>query len=258
MLIKDNNLVESKNLVDKRFENPIKGIYIFKSDSGITLYSKRMVNVQEDLFSAYLTALKGFFSRLALGGLSSVSSKNYFCYLATSNNVLTALIVDSNRKSDKYFNLAFSISTKFYHKYKNVIENNVFHLQGVDQFNKILDELISKTHKQENHGQQDIIHLYTVSKEGKLEKISYTNKNQLYNEDLFILVNLVTKQIFIVENSTKDISNSKLFLANKFASSLNHKVFKSGFHIRNVTDAWGFDRIIEMIHILVKKESFIS
>ena len=98
----------------------IEGVYIFKSDSGITLYSKKNVDVQEDLFSAFLSALKGFFNSFALGGLSSFASENYIVYLASNNNVLTALVVSNDDKSDKYFNIAFEICVEFFKEYKSV------------------------------------------------------------------------------------------------------------------------------------------
>ena len=69
----------------------IEGVYIFKSDSGITLYSKKEVDVQEDLFSAFLSALKGFFNSFSLGGLSSFASENYIVYLPMINQTSTLI-----------------------------------------------------------------------------------------------------------------------------------------------------------------------
>jgi hypothetical protein len=60
----------------------IVAVLLFKSDSGSTLYSRKSKDVQEDLFSAFLTALKSFFSDFALGGLSTFASEEFIVYLA--------------------------------------------------------------------------------------------------------------------------------------------------------------------------------
>ena len=235
----------------------LKGIYIFKSDSGITLYSKKKVDVQEDLFSAFLSALKGFFSSFALGGLSSFASENFIFYIATSNNVLTALIVDSNAKSDKYFNLAYDISVKFYNTYKSLVDSKVgINIPDKEQFDILLDEMVSSFESSEPV-QLDLIHLYKVTNAGDLVSFSFSNEEQLYNEELFITVNLVTKKIFIVENSEQGVPSRKLFLANKSASKLNQDEHKSEFEVRNVSDPWDFERIIDMISKLIRKESIV-
>ena len=233
----------------------IKGVYIFKSDSGITLYSKKKVDVQEDLFSAFLSALKGFFSSFALGGLSSFSSESFIFYTATANNVLTALIVDNKFKSDKYFNLAYDISIKFYNTYKSFIDSkNALYIPDKDQFDPIVDSMIANFDSNEPV-QQKLFHLYKLTNIGDLVSFDFSDEEQLYNEELFIAVNLVNKRIFIVENAEKTVSSRKIFLANKAASHLNQTEFKSEYEVRNVSDPWDFERIVTMIGKLVRKES---
>ena len=257
MYLKESYSMNVKNFRKEIYDMPIKGIYIFKSDSGITLYSKRKFDVQEDLFSAFLTALKSFFGSLALGGLSSFSSENFIFYLATANNCLTALVVDINHKSDKYFSLAYEISTQFYNKYQQVIDSkNALFIPGKEKFDEILDNIIRHFEQESEQYQQDLFHLYKITNSGELEQFPFINDEQLYNEELFLAVNLVTKRIFIVENASKNVSTRKLFLANRSASNLNQNEFKSEFQIRNVADEWDFERIIEMICKLVKRESF--
>ena len=103
--------------------------------------------------------------------------------------------------------------------------------------------------------QLDLIHLYKVTNNGDLVSFVFSNEDQLYNEDLFVAVNLVTKKLFIVENTEQGVSSRKLFLANKAASKLNQTELKSEFEIRNVSDPWDFERIIDMISKLIRKES---
>ena len=234
---------------------PIKGVYIFKADSGITLYSNKKVDVQEDLFSAFLAALKGFFQSFELGGLSSFSSNNYIFYIATANNVLTSLVIDTRNKSDKFFNLAYQISVKFYEKYKIHIDSkSSIHIPGKSDFDLILGDII-ENFQSDDSIQQELINLYKINNSGDLQTFEFINEDQLSGEDLFLAVNLVTKKIFIVENTDKDVSSRKLFLANKSASQLNQSEYKSEFQISNVSDPWDFERIIEMITKLLRRES---
>ncbi len=234
---------------------PIKGVYIFKADSGITLFSKKKVDVQEDLFSAFLSALKGFFSSFELGGLSSFSSETYIFYIATVNNVLTALIVDSKFKSDKYFNLAYDISVQFYNDYSKFVDSkNAITVPGAENYSTKLDDLIAQF-EQNDSGPQELINLFRITSSGELESFEFINQDNLFREELFIAVNLVTKKIFIVENDQQNVSSRKIFFANKAASKLNQESYKSEFSIRNVSDSWDLERIIEMISRLIKKES---
>ena len=184
----------------------LKGIYIFKSDSGITLYSKKKVDVQEDLFSAFLSALKGFFSSFALGGLSSFASENFIFYIATAHNVLTALIVDNKAKSDKYFNLAYDISVKFYDTYKSLVDSKVgIKIPNKEQFDNVLDEMVTAFESSEPV-QLDLIHLYKVTNNGDLVTFVFSDEDQLFKEELFVAVNVVTKKNYIVENSELCVS----------------------------------------------------
>ena len=233
----------------------IEGVYIFKSDSGITLYSKKNVDVQEDLFSAFLSALKGFFNSFALGGLSSFASENYIVYLASNNNVLTALVVSNDDKSDKYFNIAFEICVEFFKEYKSVVESrNAVNVKNKERFDVILDNILSKS-EELSTTQQELIKLYKVSSNGDLELLDFINEDHLYNQNLFIAVNFVTKQVYVVENSELSPSNRLLFLAGKAVNELNQKEFKSEFTVRNVSDPWDLERIIDQIKNLLTGES---
>jgi hypothetical protein len=233
----------------------IAGVYIFKSDSGITLYSRRTVGVEEDLFSAFLSALKGFFSSFSLGGLSSFASENFIIYLASANNVLTALIVENNFKSDKYFSLAYEICLKFYENYKKVVDSQTsIHVPNKEAFDAILDAIVQKMDKN-SENQQEFIKLYNVSKNGELEIFEFTSEDDLYKRPLFIVANFVTKQIFVIENPNATISSRLLFLANKSITNLNANEFKSEFTVRNVSDSWDLERVIKQVSTLLLHES---
>lgn len=234
----------------------IEGVYIFKADSGITLYSKKEVDVQEDLFSAFLSALKGFFNSFSLGGLSSFASENYIVYLASSNNVLTALIVDTKDKSDKFFNIAYDICTEFYKNYKQVVDTkSAVMVPNKENFDVVLQNIKDKYEDEETVVQHELIQLYKVSNTGDLELFTYENEDQLYRESLFIALNFVTHQIFIVENPGNSPSNRLLFLAGKAVAEMNQKEFKSEFSVRNVSDPWDLERVISQIKNLITGES---
>ena len=134
----------------------IAGIHIVEAESGLSLYSKSTENlIQPDLFSAFLIALKGFFSDFSLGGLSNFASESYIIYLASVNKVLTVLIVEKAFKSDKYFNLAYEISIQFYQKYISIIDSN-YKLVNKDEihFDDILYKLLDFIDENEKDGQE--------------------------------------------------------------------------------------------------------
>jgi len=233
----------------------VDGIYIFKADAGTTLYSRRTKNVHEDLFSAFLTALQGFFSDFALGGLSSFTSDNYMIYLASSNNVLTSLIINKEQKSDKYYNLAFEISCQFYTEFKTTIDNPIsLTLPNKNQVDSILESVFEEFEKL-SEVQQEIVKLYEIDAQGELAIFDYINEEQLYNLSLFVAVNFVTKQIYVIENVEEGVSSRKLFLANKSVTNLNQREFKSQFTIRNVSDPWDFERVVEQVSNLLSKDA---
>ena len=234
----------------------IEGIYLFKANSGISLYSKTKYGIQEDMFSAFLSALKGFFSNLALGGLSSFSSDDYIIYLATSDNVLTALIVNNANKSDKYYTIGYQICKSFYENYKSIVnDNSPFWVPNKENFDIILEDLLANF----DHSSSDIqriVSIYNVDTNELLVPIEFINKAQLFSLDLFIVVNSITKKIYIIENSERNISSRLLYLANKASTTLNQKVYRSEFTIQHISDPMDFERIIGNISKILKNEIF--
>ena len=233
----------------------IDGVYLFKSESGIPLYSRKNVDVEEDLFSAFLSALKGFFNSFALGGLSTFASDDYIFYLASANNVLTSLIVDNRRKSDKYFNLAYEISIQYYKKFKNTVDSDTsISSPPKEEFDPILDQIIEKFEKTPEE-QDELIKLYKINSDGGLEQFDFFTERELYDLAVFVAVNFVTKHIFIIENAEEDVPSRILFFANKAVSNMNQREFKSEFIIRNVSDPYALEMVVDQISKLLRGES---
>ena len=236
----------------------IKGVYIFKSDSGVTLFSKRSIDVHEDLLSAFLAALKEFFSSLSLGEcLQTFGTENFIFYLASNDSVTTALIIDQKEKTDRFFNLAFDICNRFYAKYKSYIDStNAILIPKGEEFEFDLIDMISEFNMQ-SEKQHELIKLFKISKSENLETFEFINENELFNLPLFVAVNYVTKRIYVIENPELPTSNRNLYLANKAATNLNQMDFKSKFSIRNVSDNWDSERLINQISQTLKKESIL-
>lgn len=234
----------------------VDGLYILKSDSGTTLYSRKTGEIQEDLFSAFLTALKNFFDNFALGGLSSFSSENYMVYLASKDNVLTSLIVNSEFKSDNYFNLAFDISSRFYNKYKDIVTSSkpLIVLPDLKEFETVLDSLIEEGTTKTTE-ESTVIKLFKIDSDGELESFDFVDEEQLYKLPVFVAINYLAKQIYIIENTEQNVSSRSLFMANRATSSLNQRDLKNEFTTRHVADQWDFERIVEQIIKLIKRES---
>ena len=105
--------------------------------------------------------------------------------------------------------------------------------------------------------QQELIKLYKLSKSNDLLPFEFINENQLFNQDLFVAVNVVTRQIFVIENAESNVSSRLLYLTNKAVTNLNQLEFKSEFAVRNVSDIWDFERLIGQITHILNKESII-
>ncbi|MFW9930280.1 MAG: hypothetical protein ACFFD1_12870 [Candidatus Thorarchaeota archaeon] len=224
----------------------IEAVFIFKSDSGTSLYSRKKNDLQEDLFAAFLSALKSFFNDFKLGGLSSFSSDNYIVYLASSNNVLTSILVDKKFVSEKYYSLAYQISKEFYNRYKNIIEsqNPIIDSSHI-KFDQYLDNLL-QNYDVITESKKEIVRLYKINQDGEIESFDYINKDQLRTLSLFLYINSVTKHIYILENS-EDVPNRQLFFANRSASNLNQRNFKSEYLIQNISEPWDCERLIGQI-----------
>ena len=67
-------------------------------------------------------------------------------------------------------------------------------------------------------------------------------------------VNLITKQIYIMEND-ENVSNRILFFANKLATNLNQREFRSEFEIRNISEPWDIERLIDQFNNLLSGEN---
>jgi hypothetical protein len=222
----------------------IVGVLLFKSDSGSTLYSRKTKDVQEDLFSAFLTALKSFFSDFALGGLSTFASEEFIVYLASTNNVLTSIIIDKKAASDKYFSLAFDISDAFYKSHKSVVDSqSPIISDDAINFDKKLDVILENFDKVVET-QREIIKLFQIETTGDVNQFDFVDSDHLNELSAFIAINLITKHIFIIENS-EDVPNRILFFANQFASNINQREYKSEFVIRNISEPWDVERLID-------------
>jgi hypothetical protein len=100
----------------------------------------------------------------------------------------------------------------------------------------------------ENYNVQIAIHpevlkFYQIDSQGIGKEFSYISEDHLYSMSLFMVSNLVTNQIFILENDNT-LPRKTIFQANKFASNLNQQEHKSLFTIRNVSEPWDCERLI--------------
>ena len=233
----------------------VKGVYIFSSDNGTTLFSRKMFDIPDDLVGAFINSLKDFFKSFSLGGLVTFASENYIFYLASEESVTTALIVDKKNKSDNYFNLAYEISRNFYNKFHQVLESKQYsNIIGIDQFDLVIDNIILYS-EQLSQQQMDLIKLYKLTDDQELESFIFESDDQLFNLALFVAVNRVTKKIFVVENSDANVSNKTLYLTNKAVSALNSAEFRSKFKIRNISDFMDFERLVLEISKILNDEA---
>ncbi|MHA1983023.1 MAG: hypothetical protein ACW967_01635 [Candidatus Hodarchaeales archaeon] len=235
-------------------DNDIVAVFIFKAITGATLYSKKILIFHDDLFAAFLSAFRTFFNEFLLGGLTLFASNEYILYLVSKNDLLTTIIVDKKKKSNKYYSLGYKITEEFYNDYKSIIEDTTPLIPTHQiKFDEKLFEIL------ENYNVQIVTHLdvlkfYQIDSNGIGKEFSFISEDHLFSIPLFLVSNLVTNQIFILENDNS-LPRKAVFQANKFASNLNQQQHKSLFTIRNVSEPWDCERLItEFRNILLGQD----
>ena len=227
----------------------IDGIIIFDSNSGVPLFSKLDESIKGALFSAFITAVRKFFSLLSLGGLSSFTTEEKFIFLAATNKIVTAVITPLKQDSKEIYSLAYEICEKFEKKFMTTDSQR---LQDYSSFSDILDQLLQKNRSILPRLQDKAVFLYTVNQDGELITLNFDNLTNLSSYPVLIIVNTLIKQIFILENQ-EDVPNRLLFLANRNISGLNRELWKSEFQIRGISDTIDCERLIEQATNLIRE-----
>ncbi|MFX1251418.1 MAG: hypothetical protein ACFFCZ_07395 [Promethearchaeota archaeon] len=225
----------------------LEGIIIFNSSSGINLFSMVNEGLEPALISGALTAIKQFCQKTSLGGLSSFTTEEKLVFLATKEDVGTAIITSKNQDPKRMYSLAFTIAETFERNYKNtgVVERKKIH----DSFVGILEEILKKE-LPESILEEQIIYLYTIDPQGELQTL--TLGMDLSSYPVLILINTIIKQIFVIENQ-EDVSNRLLFFASRAASQLNGQQWRNEFRIRDISDSFDRQRIIKQAQQFLEK-----
>lgn len=228
----------------------LEGIIIFNSSSGINLFSMVNEGLEPALISGALTAIKQFCLKTSLGGLSSFTTEEKFVFLATKGDVGTAIITSKNQDPKHVYSLAFTIAETFERKYKNLVTAE---RQGVyGSFEGILEDILKKE-LSESMLEEQTIYLYTVDPQGELQTLTLGMDLSAY--PVLILINTIIKQIFVIENQ-EDVSPRLLFFASRAASQLNSQQWRNEFRIRDISDSFHRQRIIEQAkQLLVEVET---
>ncbi|MFX0067146.1 MAG: hypothetical protein ACFFC7_33870 [Candidatus Hermodarchaeota archaeon] len=197
-----------------------------------------------------MTAIKHFCQAISLGGLSSFTTEEKIVFLATKGDVGTAVITSKNQDPKRAYTLAITIAETFERKYKNtgITERRKIH----DSFAGELEELLKKE-LPEAMLEEQTIYLYTVDPQGELQTLTLGMDLSTY--PVLILINTITKQIFVIENQA-DASNRLLFFASRAASQLNSQRWRNEFRIRDISDSLDRQRVIEQAQqLLVEVET---
>ncbi len=113
------------------------GIIIIDAYSGIPLFSK-IKNIDDTLFSGFITAIRKFSEELSLGSLSSFSTDEKHIFLVAREKIVVAIITDIKIEFQKIYSFASKLAYKFEDKYdlENVSEVSIF-----DEFISDLNEI---------------------------------------------------------------------------------------------------------------------
>jgi hypothetical protein len=140
--------------------------------------------------------------------------------------------------------LAYDISDAFYKSHKSLVDSrSPIISDDAINFDKKLDGILDNF-EQVVETQREIIKLFQIEANGDVNQFDFVDSEHLNQLSAFIAMNLITKKIFIIENS-EDIPNRILFFANQFASNINQREYKSEFEIRNISEPWDVERLID-------------
>ncbi|MFX0063537.1 MAG: hypothetical protein ACFFC7_15290 [Candidatus Hermodarchaeota archaeon] len=120
----------------------IEALTIIDGTSGVPLFSKLEISIDDALFSGFLTAIRNFTKEMSLGGLSSFTTDEKTVYLVARSSVIVALIVSKKVPFEKIYSIAYTIGEKFEKEYDlsaNIVEPDEF-----KNFSSFIDQIIKE------------------------------------------------------------------------------------------------------------------
>ncbi|MFX0070225.1 MAG: hypothetical protein ACFFAO_03955 [Candidatus Hermodarchaeota archaeon] len=122
----------------------IQDIWII-DPAGIALYNNILsTNVNQHLFSSFLTAINAFAKKVANSELSSFIVGSTLFTLLKSNNFLFVASSSPQIKEKVIYNELKKISRRFFEKYSNLLRNWNYNVRVFDDFGEDIKELLNK------------------------------------------------------------------------------------------------------------------
>ncbi len=98
----------------------IDGVIVLDKKSGITLYSNLNGGIEPELFSAFVAAVGHFAEDLAIGQLTSFTTKDKTVFVASRERTVTALVIPRSIEFQENYSLAHEIGQSFEEKYISI------------------------------------------------------------------------------------------------------------------------------------------
>ena len=190
----------------------IRYIIIIKRDSGVLLFDKKLSSdfpdIQSDLLSGMLVALRNFTKELQIGELSTFFTFNQKVSVAVTPNLVVVIILDKDDSEAEWQRQALLIGDAFEKAYD--LKEWKMDLGVFDSFHETLSTLLAgfQWKKCSSHS----INLDAPSLEGFLIYDKTQNQYYEYFSNHFNAEELIKKAEGFVENEVQTTQADKIFL----------------------------------------------
>lgn len=117
----------------------IKGLIIMNAYSGLPLYSNLDSEIDDTLFSGFLSAIRSFAKEISIGGLTSFVTEEMNVNLNVRNKIIVALLSPKEVPFEKINSFGYRIGERFETEFE-INDNNV-NVEDYKRFDEILDQL---------------------------------------------------------------------------------------------------------------------
>lgn len=99
---------------------------------------------------------------------------------------------------------------------------------------------------------REAIYFFAVNQQGEHVQANEEFINNPAEFPVVVIVNTIQKRIFVLKNR-EDATNRQMFLASRAASTINTKRFKNEFHIRDISDPFEAELLMDQISVIFDK-----
>jgi hypothetical protein len=121
----------------------VSGVWIIEKDSGLTLLChEAKATIPGTIFGGLLTAIRGLMTEIQIGQLSSISTDTHDLILTISDNIISAIILESDSSTECLYPLLVRINEKAEEHYLKMQQKiSYVDTDFFNQFSQLLKEI---------------------------------------------------------------------------------------------------------------------